>query len=66
MTKEQIIKALEEGKTLRYEVWDFTKSAMTCDLGCCYDSFNNIEECEECLNGLVWNDWDNVEVINND
>lgn len=66
MTKEQIIKALEQGKTVHYRVWTFTKNEMDCEFGCCYDSFNSIEECEECLNNLVDNDWDDVEVINND
>lgn len=66
MTKEQMIKALEESKTLRSEAWDFSKNAMTCDLGCCYDSFNSIEECEECLNNLVGDDLDSVEVVSND
>jgi hypothetical protein len=60
MTRDEAKNILEQGKTIIVAgVWYYTKHSMDCYEGCCNESFSNIEECLDYLEG----DLDEAEVM---
>lgn len=60
MDIDQIKEALEQGKSVTYHVWTFTKSHMCCSEGCCEDSYDDIEDCLFSLETIFC---DNIEKV---
>lgn len=51
---------LEDGETLYYGAWWFTKQNMDCDVGCCFDHFVSTEDALDTIERLSDGDWDKV------